>query len=92
MYFSRDEKVHYYEKYKYNFKNITRYLQEKKELNLLPFNLLYMEAAEEYNVADLLLKLKNVNLVKKIENATAFIEEIDKHKKSIFEFFTSISF
>ena len=32
------------------------------------------------------LKLKNVNLVKKIENASAFIEEIDNHKKSIFEF------
>ncbi len=32
------------------------------------------------------IKLKNVNLVKKIENATAFIDEIDSHKKSIFEF------
>ena len=32
------------------------------------------------------LKLKNLNLVKKIENATAFINEIDRHKKSIFEF------
>ena len=32
------------------------------------------------------LKLKNLNLVKKIENATAFINEIDSHKKSIFEF------
>jgi hypothetical protein len=32
------------------------------------------------------LKLKNKNLTKKIENATAFIEEIDSHKKSIFEF------
>ena len=32
------------------------------------------------------LKLKNLNLTKKIENATAFIEEIDSHKKSIFEF------
>ena len=32
------------------------------------------------------LKLKNVNLKKKIENATAYIEEIDSHKKSIFEF------
>ena len=32
------------------------------------------------------LKLKNVNLVKKIENATAFIAEIDSHKRSIFEF------
>lgn len=32
------------------------------------------------------LKLKNKNMHKKIENATAFIEEIDSHKKSIFEF------
>ena len=32
------------------------------------------------------LKLKNKNLTKKIENATMYIEEIDKHKKSIFEF------
>ena len=32
------------------------------------------------------LKLKNKNMSKKIENATAFIQEIDNHKKSIFEF------
>ncbi len=32
------------------------------------------------------LKLKRKNMAKKIENATAFIEEIDSHKKSIFEF------
>ena len=32
------------------------------------------------------LKLKNKNMTKKTENATAFIEEIDNHKKSIFEF------
>lgn len=32
------------------------------------------------------LKLKNLNLVKKIENATSYINEIDSHKKSIFEF------
>ena len=32
------------------------------------------------------LKLKNKNLEKKIENATLYIEEIDRHKKSIFEF------
>ncbi len=31
-------------------------------------------------------KLKRKNMIKKIENATAFIEEIDNHKKSIFEF------
>ena len=32
------------------------------------------------------LKLKNKNLKKKIENASNYIEEIDKHKRSIFEF------
>lgn len=32
------------------------------------------------------LKLKNKNLIKKIENASEFIKEIDSHKKSIFEF------
>ncbi len=32
------------------------------------------------------IKLKNKNMAKKIENATNFIEEIDNHKRSIFEF------
>ncbi len=31
-------------------------------------------------------KLKRKNMAKKIENATLFIQEIDSHKKSIFEF------
>lgn len=46
--------------YKYNSKNIARYLKEKRELDLMPFNLLYMAAAEEAGVADLFLKLKNI--------------------------------
>lgn len=32
------------------------------------------------------IKLRNKNLEKKIENASAYIEEIDSHKRSIFEF------
>ena len=32
------------------------------------------------------LKLKNKNMDKKIKNATRFIEDIDNHKRSIFEF------
>ena len=32
------------------------------------------------------MKLKSKNLTKKIENASKFIEEIDKHRRSIFEF------
>ncbi len=45
---------------KYNVKNITRYLEEKKEINVIPFNLLYFEAAEEAGVTDLFLRLKNI--------------------------------
>ena len=50
----------YIDKYKYNSKNIARYLGDKKELDVIPFNLLYMEAADEVKVVDLFLKLKNV--------------------------------
>ena len=50
----------YMSKYKYNSKNIARYLQEKKEFDVLPYNLLYMGAAEEAGVVDLFLKLKNI--------------------------------
>ena len=32
------------------------------------------------------IKLRNKNMAKKIENATAYIKEIDSHKRSIFEF------
>lgn len=50
----------YIKQYKYNSKNIARYLQEKQEFDLIPFNLLYMEAAEETGVVELFLKLKNI--------------------------------
>lgn len=52
----------------------------------------YKELEElEINMKNLLmdinaLKLKTKNMAKKIENATQYIQEIDSHKKSIFEF------
>ena len=47
---------------KYNQKNIKKYLNEKKDLYFIPFNLLYFEAAEEAGVADLFLKLDRNNM------------------------------
>ena len=46
---------------------------------------------EEISLRDVIMdinaiKLKNKNMAKKIENATMFIQEIDNHKRSIFEF------
>lgn len=70
------------EKYKMEQKNYTLYELEQSFKEL--------EAKEdEANkiVMDInALKLKNKNLKKKIENASNYIEEINKHKKSIFEF------
>ena len=50
----------YIKEFKYNSKNIARYLGEKKEFDLIPFNLLFMEAAEEVGVVDLFIRLKNI--------------------------------
>lgn len=70
------------EKFKMEQKNYTLYELEQsfKELE---------KREDEVNniVMDInALKLKNKNLRKKIENASSYIEEINKHKKSIFEF------
>lgn len=45
---------------KYNKKNMMRYLEEKKELNIIPYNTLFFEAAEEANVTELFLKLREM--------------------------------
>ncbi len=50
----------YNKKTKYNKKNIMKYLEEKKDLNLVPFNTLFFEAAEEANVTELFLKLRDI--------------------------------
>ena len=79
-----DEKIikHKKEKFKMEQKNYTLYELEQsfKELE---------KKEDEANkiVMDInALKLKNKNLKKKIENASHYIDEINKHKKSIFEF------
>ena len=50
----------YNKKTKYNKKNIMKYLDEKKDLNLVPFNTLFFEAAEEANVTEFFLKLRDI--------------------------------
>ena len=76
-------------------------VETKKEKKKIPIKKIYTleelitrykELEElENNMKNLLmdvnaLKLKTKNMAKKIENATKYIEEIDSHKKSIFEF------
>ena len=80
---------------------ITQTQDTKKEKKKIPIKKVYTleELIENYKELEKLetemknllmdvnaLKLKNKNMEKKIQNATKFIEEIDSHKKSIFEF------
>lgn len=46
---------------KYNTKNITRYLREKKTVGAIPYNTLFFEACAEGKIIDFFLKLKNVD-------------------------------
>ena len=66
-----------YDKFsKYNDKNITKYLREKQQVSVVPYNTLFFEACTEGTVIDLLLKLRsitddtdrNVMFVKELKN------------------------
>ena len=46
---------------KYNVKNITRYMKEKKEILAIPYNTLYFESCSEGKTIDFFLKLKNID-------------------------------
>lgn len=45
---------------KYNKKNIMRFLEEKRELNVVPFSTLYFESAEETGIPDFFLKMRDI--------------------------------
>lgn len=66
---------------KYNSKNISRFLGEKKEFDLVPLNILFMEAAEEAGVVDLFLKLRYVK--DKTDENYIFMECIQKLSNNI---------
>lgn len=61
---------------KYNKKNIMRYLEEKKDINLIPYNILFFEAAEEADVVELFLKLRNIKDTN--DDNYIFMEEVLK--------------
>lgn len=50
-----------YDKFsKYNDKNITRYLKEKKQVSVIPYNTLFFEACAEGTIIDFFLKIRNL--------------------------------
>lgn len=46
---------------KYNIKNVTRYLRERKLILAIPYNTLYFEACSEGKAIDFFLRLKNLD-------------------------------
>lgn len=66
---------------KYNVKNITRYLEEKKQVQSIPYNTLFFEASEEAQVPDLFLKLRKLSDTDDIN--MVFINEVKRASESI---------
>lgn len=59
---------------KYNTKNITRYLKEKKMVSAVPYNTLFLEACSEGNIIEFMLRAKNVT--DEADTNNIFIKEI----------------
>jgi cellulose biosynthesis protein BcsQ len=66
---------------KYNKKNVMRFLEEKKDLNLVPYSTLFYEAAEEANVTEMFLKLRNIRDANDVNYF--FMEEVLKLTNNI---------
>lgn len=65
---------------KYNIKNVTRYLRERKLILAIPYNTLYFEACSEGKVIDFFLKLKNVDVN---DRNHLFISEVNRANETI---------
>lgn len=65
---------------KYNAKNITRYIKEKREICTIPYNTLFFEACNEAGVSDFFIKFRKIN--PKDRNAL-FIADVRKTAEKI---------
>lgn len=66
-----------YDKFsKYNDKNITKYLKEKNNVSVVPYNTLFFEACSEGMIIDFLLKLRNIT--DDTDRNVNFIKELKK--------------
>lgn len=66
---------------KYNIKNITRYLGEKNKVLAVPYNTLFMEAANEARVADFFIGLKKI--MNSDQQNALFAEEVQRATEAI---------
>lgn len=70
-----------YDKFsKYNIKNISRYMREKKDVHAILYNTLFFEACSEGNVAEFFLRLRKLDPE---DRNAVFIEEIKRLTKDL---------
>ena len=65
---------------KYNTKNITRYLKERKPVGAIPYNTLYFEACSEGKIIDFFLRMKNID---EQDRNNIFVKEVTDFSNSI---------
>ncbi len=65
---------------KYNVKNVSRYLKERKQILDIPYNTLFFESCSEGKIIDYFLKLKNID---ENDRNYFFINEIKKTDDAI---------
>jgi MinD-like ATPase involved in chromosome partitioning or flagellar assembly len=68
---------------KYKSKNIKSFLNQKKDINVIPYNNLFFEAAEEGTVPDLFLRLRK--MIDKTDTHAIFIDEVKKTSQAIID-------
>ena len=66
---------------KYNTKNVTRYLKEKKTVLAVPYNTLFLEACSEGQIIEFMLRAKNVE--DELDANNIFIKEVQSVDESI---------
>lgn len=66
---------------KYNVKNTTRYMKEKKDVHVTPYNTLFFEACSEGKVREFFLRLRKIEDPE--DRNTNFIEEISRTAKDL---------
>ncbi len=70
-----------YDKFsKYNVKNVTRYMKEKKDIHAILYNTLFFEACSEGKVAEFFLRLRRID---EEDRNALFIEEIKRLAKDL---------
>lgn len=70
-----------YDKFsKYNVKNITRYMREKKDVHAIPYNTLFFEACSEGKTAEFFLRLRRLE---PDDRNAVFVEETARLSKDL---------